>query len=190
MNVFESAKGMRQDANSESKVLGKVGLGSENAQFPSTELEDGPNWGVRLVERGLYPFALVAAPAFLLALIVFFVARAFSEGLQPGVRSFAAVLLPLMIMTFIAKYRPESAGKLARIPGFVAFTVMFVVAGATMQLLTFSTKVPVAELVLSAAFSIIVLGYVQLKRARVITYCIGTVLGALCYVVLLGFPRL
>lgn len=190
MDVFERAKGIGQGANSESRTRGKVGLRSENAQYPGAGPEDGPNWGVRLVERGLYPFALAAAPAFLLALIVFFVARAFTDGLQSGVRSFAAVLLPLMVMTFIAKYRPESAGKLARIPGFLAFIIMFVIAGAMMQLLTFSTKAPVAELVLSAAFSIIVLGYIQLERARVITYCIGTVLGALCYVVLFGFPRL
>jgi hypothetical protein len=190
MNVFENTRKMRPDANSESRAVGKASLGSENARFSDTESEDGPNWGVRLIEHGLYPFALAAAPAFLLALIIYFVARAFTGGLQPGIRSFAAVLLPLMIMTFIAKYRPDSAGKLARIPGFVAFTIMFVVAGAMMQLLTFSTKVPLPELVLSAAFSIIVLGYFQLNRSRVITYCIGTVLGALSYVVLLGFPSL
>jgi hypothetical protein len=49
--------------------------------------------------------ALIVAPGFLGVLATFFVIRGFSGGFLSGLRSFAAVLLPLMILTFVVAPR-------------------------------------------------------------------------------------
>lgn len=143
------------------------------------------NWGTSLVERLLIPFSLFAAPGMLLGLIIFFLVQAFSTGVGPGFRSFAAVLLPLMALTLLVV--TKATPSMDRIPGWIAFAGMVIVAAAAMQLLTLSTSIPIVQLVLSAAFSLIVF----VRRAdseRLAPYCLGIVLGALGYVVILGVP--
>src|SRR5262245_18691661 len=63
------------------------------------------NWGLVLIDRLLYPLALLATPSFLLALMVYFVVGAFAESLGSGVRSFSSVLLPLMLLAFLVAFK-------------------------------------------------------------------------------------
>ena len=72
------------------------------------------NWGVRLVDFALYPFALVATPAFLLFLMIFFIARAFADSSGSGVRSFSAVLLPLMVLALLVAFKRENLKRAER----------------------------------------------------------------------------
>ncbi|RLP93315.1 hypothetical protein EAD89_06690 [Micromonospora sp. BL4] len=150
------------------------------------------NWGSRFIEGALYPFAQVAAPGLLLILMIWFVTRGFAEGVGDGVRSFAGVLLPLMALTFLVKTtqgseRDPKSGIMA-IPSWASFLAMLIIAGVTLQLLSVSTTIPIVELVVSAAFSIIT--FMRTSRTHYVSYCLGTVLGALGYLVLFGVPSL
>jgi hypothetical protein len=155
------------------------------------QTEQSKDWGSQLVEDLLFPFSRFAAPGFLLALMIFFVAQAFAGSIGQGLRSFAAVLLPLMVLTFLVKSSWDTSSWIGRIPAWASFSAMVMLAVATMKLLMLSTSAPVAELVLSSAFSIIALsGFRGEERDRAVPYCLGTVLGALGYVVVLGVPLL
>lgn len=66
------------------------------------------NWGARAVDHILYPIALFATPAFLAVLTVYFVVHAFTRGAGSGVRSFAAVLLPLMVLALLVAFKRNS----------------------------------------------------------------------------------
>jgi hypothetical protein len=128
------------------------------------------NLAMRTIEAILW-IALVVAPAFLGALSTFFVVRAFSVGFLPGFRSFAAVLLPLMFLTFVVaqkfshdkkdatveheeatlnqRQKPSSAKREGKFSKWVAdlrpwqATALMAATGAVMmQLLQLSTSIP------------------------------------------------
>jgi len=153
------------------------------------QIEQPGNWGSQLVERLLFPFSTFAAPGFLLMLMIFFVAQSFAGSVEQGLRSFAAVLLPLMVLTFLVKSSWDTSSWIGRTPAWASFSAMVTLAVATMKLLTLTTSAPAAELVLSSAFSIIALsGFRREDRDRAVPFCLGTVLGALGYVVVFGVP--
>ncbi len=148
------------------------------------------NWGTRLIEGFLYPFAISATPVMLLSLLGYLVTKAFTVDLNSGVRSFASVMLPLMTVTYLIKYRRESLSGAGRAPNWAAFSVMLAFGLLAMRVLSLSTSVPAAELVLSGSFAVLVFSYVVLPRDKMIAYYFGAILGSLAYVVLWGFPRL
>ncbi|MEV4319924.1 hypothetical protein [Actinocrispum sp. NPDC049592] len=157
--------------------------------------------------------ALIVAPGFLGALATFFVARAFSDGFLSGLRSFAAVLLPLMVLTFVVAPKlgrdrdntatdgttgdndhqaGDDAKALARsvdsLPLWLATLGMAAVGAVMMQLLNLSTSIPIVELVLSAGFSFILYLWAD-DKDRAAPYCLGLVIGALGYIIILGVPH-
>lgn len=174
------------------------------------------NWGTRLVLKFLYPFALIAAPVFLLVLLIYFVVTAFIDGgIGTGIRSVAAALIPLMVLTFIIQYnksplRMISAGSTTETPSHRvarsrvaewlrsssdpskkgARALVFIgslAAGAlVMSTLQLSTSIPIGELVASGAFSVLVGSLVTLEKEHYIIYYFGFILGVLGFVTLLG----
>jgi hypothetical protein len=154
----------------------------------------------RKIVIGIMWAALIIAPLFLGGLAFFFVVRAFVNGFTVGLRSFAAVMLPLMVLTFVvapkltSRKRNESFEKQPdrRIPDpplWLATVGMAVVGGVMMQLLTISTSIPIVELVLSSGFSFILYLWAD-DRDRAAPYCLGLVIGALGYVIILGVPHM
>jgi hypothetical protein len=152
----------------------------------------GENWDEGLIHGLLYPFASFAAPAFLLLLVVFFIWRAFTADLASGLRSFAAALLPLMIVTYLTTARREDLSRrTARVPNWITFVAMLVIGAALMPMVSISGSVPVAELVLAGCFSVLVGGYVLIEdRDKAMSYYFGLIPGVLGSVVLTGLPRL
>jgi hypothetical protein len=149
------------------------------------------NWGLWLINGLLYPFAMVATPLFLLALIVFFVLQAFSDSTGDGVRSFAAVLLPLMTLALLVAFRKEKLQRAERLPSIWAFFLTLVVGIGVLALLAITpTRIPLPELVLSGSFSVLIFSYLALTQDKAMFYYFGMVLGFLLYVVILGFPTL
>lgn len=59
-----------------------------------------------------------------------------------------------------------------------------------MAAMSLSISIPVAELVLSGAFSLLVFSYVVLDVDRMMSYYFGMVFGFLTYILVLGFPGL
>jgi hypothetical protein len=149
------------------------------------------NWGARAVDHVLYPIALFAAPAFLVVLTVYFVAQAFSRSAGDGVRSFAAVLMPLMVLALLVAFKRSSLRRAAAVPNLWVFVATLGIGLAVMTLLKFTpTSVPVPELVISASFSILIFSRVALGRDKMMFYYFGMVLGFLTYVIVLGFPTM
>lgn len=146
------------------------------------------NWGELLIHKFLFPFALFATPSFLLLLMAVFVARAFGDDLYSGVRSFAAVLLPLMVMTFLLVFRKEMVKNVERLPPWIAFLGSITLGLGVMALLSTSSSIPATEMVLSGSFSILLMSYVAIGQERRIVYFFGMVLGLLDYIVVFGFP--
>jgi hypothetical protein len=148
------------------------------------------NFASRIVEFLLYS-ALVLAPGFLGGLAFFFVARAFFDGAATGMRSFAAAVLPLMVLTFMVAPkigRDQRTVRVPNLPMWAEIAGMASVGIASMLLLELSTTIPVVELVLSAGFAFIL--YLWLGgKDRAAPYCLGLVVGALGYVIVLGVPH-
>ena len=63
-------------------------------------------WGTWLISKVVHPFAVVVTPLLTLFFIVYFLGEAFSKGLDKGLRSFSAALIPPVICTFIVVFRP------------------------------------------------------------------------------------
>jgi hypothetical protein len=148
-------------------------------------------WGERLVYAVLYPLAQVIAPGFTFVLMVRFVWRAFDYGLGSGVRSFAAELLPLLIVTYLTNLRQGDriAVLASKVPNWATFGCMLVVGALLLPVISMSSAVPLAELVLSGCFSILVCGLVlSANRDKAMAYYFGFVLGALGVVVVSGLP--
>lgn len=162
---------------------------SPNTRRDLGQREPRADWGSQLIQHVLYPFALVGAPVFLAGFLVYLVAQSFADSADDGIRSFASVLLPLMGVTFLLTFRRDEASEQAeKVPLWLAFVATFVIGMIAVQLLSVSTTAPIAELILSASFSILVFSYVSLERQKMFAYYFGMVIGFLTFVVLFGFP--
>jgi hypothetical protein len=150
------------------------------------------NWGLMLLRKILHPLTIFGTPAFLLSLLIYFLVRAFANGLPSGIRSVSGFLLPLIISTFIFIYQKDLLAKLGDLNVIIGFAISFVWGVVLMVIVgvftDIASPVPVNELVLSSSFSVLVFGYVSLPENKVLAYYYGTVSGLLIYVIFFGFP--
>ncbi len=147
----------------------------------------------RVYDTIVHPFAVIAAPAFLLVLILYLVMAAFDRGFYPGVRSFAGVLFPLVMVAFVFVFQREFLATLARVPTFLSFLLALGVGAIAMvviQLYARSSNIPITELVLSASFSVLVFGHASQRGNKVLSYYYGMISGVLLYIIFVGFPAL
>ncbi|MDR7518097.1 MAG: hypothetical protein QN131_02125 [Armatimonadota bacterium] len=163
-------------------------MGNENERPPEPE-----NWGTWIIQQVIHPLSVFLPPAILLVLIAYFVLAAFGEGFYPGIRSFAAVLFPLSVVTFAFIF---ARGWLARLVAFsptTSFLLSSLVGLLVMAVIRFSARgstVPISELVLSASFSLLVFSHASLQGSRVSAYSYGMLSGMMLYIIVLGFPGL
>jgi phage-related protein len=151
------------------------------------------NWGRVLIHKIAHPFTIFATPLFVLLLMAYLVFYAFKGGIYPGIRSFAGVLLPLIMVTFIFIFQKELLEKLGKIPTLISFLASLV-AGIIMMIIiryfAYSSAVPITELVLSGSFSILVFSYVSLPENKMLSYYYGMISGFLIYIIFFSFPVL
>lgn len=150
------------------------------------------DWSDSVIMMLLYPFTQVAPLLFLLGLIGYFLWKAFEANLSVGVRSFAAVMIPLIVLTvaYTAMNRPNQKEKphgfFSRIPPWVTFSTLALIAAGVLAVIpTFHTAIPVPEFVLSATFSLLLFSR-TLPPKQMISYYFGAVIGFLVYIVLFG----
>jgi hypothetical protein len=150
------------------------------------------NWGLSLLRKFLHPLTVFGTPTFLLALLIYFLMRAFRTDLAYGIRSLAGFLLPLIVSTFIFIYQKEILAKLGDVNVVISFIISLiwgVIIMVVVRLFTaMASPVPVNELVLSSSFSVLVFSYVSLPQNKVLSYYYGTVSGLLLYIIFFGFP--
>lgn len=192
------------------------GHAADRADAPSvddvhatTRRRNEQDWGVRAVERIILPGTMFVTPAGIVALLVVLVAQAFMEDVYEGVRSSAALLLPLLAGTYLyfsVQNQPRGAGPdasrdservsirlvewMRELAPPVSFTVFFLVGAAAMYVLSHQTGVPARELALSGSLTVLMLSPRLLGRETAMSYYFGTILGALGWVALYGLPEL
>ena len=151
------------------------------------------NWGTWLIHKIVHPFTIFATPLFILLLMGYLVFHAFSSGIYPGIRSFAGILLPLIMVTFIFIFQKELLEKLGRIPTLISFfssLIIGIVVMVVIRFFAYSLPIPITELVLSGSFSILIFSYVSLQENRMLSYYYGMISGFLIYIIFWGFPVL
>lgn len=151
------------------------------------------NWGDWLIHRVVHPFTVFVTPTFIFTLMTYLVLAAFGAGFGQGIRSFAGVLLPLVVITFIFIFQRELLETLGRIPTLLSFAGAFGAGFLVMlaiQTVGRASGIPVTELVLSASFSLLVFSYATLREMKMLSYYYGMISGFLVYIILLGFPSL
>ena len=151
------------------------------------------NWGAWLIRQVVHPLTVFLPPAILLGLMAFFVGTAFDSGFRPGIRSFAAVLLPLSLVTFVYVFQRVWLARLGTMAAAGAFLIALVVGliiMAAIQLYARTSPAPITELVLSASFSLLVFSHATIRWNQISAYSYGMMCGMLLYIILLGFPAL
>jgi len=146
---------------------------------------------VSLIHRIVHPFTVFVTPMFVLALMIYLVARAFMEDFYAGVRSFTGVLFPIITVTFIFVFQRELLEELAKIRALTGYLISLLVGIGLMQMvrsLGHSSTVPITELALSGSFSMLVFSYVSVEGNRILSYYYGMISGFLIYIMFWGFP--
>lgn len=149
-------------------------------------------FGFWLIQHVLHPFAVFAAPAITIGLILLLLVRAFRLSMKEGIRSLSAVLLPLVVLTFVFMYEQRLFVEFGNIPTLVGFIASLGIGIAVMVVTRYLANlayfIPFAEILLSGALAILVFSYVTLQKSGVLAYCYGMLSGILIFVILLGVP--
>lgn len=137
----------------------------------------------------------------LIALGAFLVIRASRGGFSPGIRSFASVLLPIIVGSFLFMFQRELVEGLRAVRTGYAFGVAMALGLLIMVTLRFLerlSEIPIPELLVSACFSVLVFSSGSLnvlassggreESDRPLSYYYGVVSGLLVYIILFGFP--
>jgi hypothetical protein len=155
------------------------------------------NWGEWIIQKVFHPFTVFATPAFILFLVIYRTINAFRDGFYVGIRSFSSFLLPLIIVTFIFIFKNEMMKKFSKTRPFINFTIFLFIGVAVLLSLKFiivTTGLPIAELILSGSFSLLVFSYVASdekgNEKRMLSSYYGMVSGFLIYIIFWGFPEL
>lgn len=150
------------------------------------------NWGTWLIHEVVHPLTIFLPPAILLLLMTYFVLAGFSDSLLAGIRSTAAVLLPLSLVTFVFIFQREWLAKLGTLSPFMSFAIAMLVGLVVMFVIRLYARsaAPISELVLSASFSLLVFSHANLRGEKISAYSYGMICGILLYIVFLGFPGL
>ena len=158
---------------------------------------DGPkepgNWSVWLIHGLVHPFTIFATPTFVFVLMIYFVLHDFGGGFAAGMRSTAGVLFPLIMATFVFIFQKELLQRLGRLPTLMSFLIALIIGLLVMvaiRLFARSDTVPIAELVLSGSFSLLVFSYASLGGNKMLSYYYGMISGFLLYIIFVGFPVL
>lgn len=136
---------------------------------------------------------IYGTPFFLAVIAAYLVGVAFQRGFYPGMRSLASALLPVVVGSFLYAFRKEILRRVAGASNAIGFVI-----GATMGLLVMAglrvfgatTIIPLAELLLSGCFAVLVFSSASSPEDRGLSYYYGVMSGALLYIILFGFPVL
>lgn len=128
----------------------------------------------------------------LLALIgVYLVLQAFGRSPSIGFRSLASLLFPVVIASFLYVFNRELLRGMGGIHPAAGFLIGFGMGVVVMLVLQFVPRpgdIPLAELMVSGCFSVLVFSAVASPGERVFTYYYGALSGLLLYVIVRGFP--
>lgn len=129
---------------------------------PDIRLPESPaeDLGSVLIKWVVHPLITVATPVIIVFFIYSFVARAFAVGFEPGIRSLAGALLPLVLMTFVYLFNKDLLDYFAKVNLVVGFVVSLfwglIVMGIVAVMNILPARAPIGELALSGSVVILV----------------------------------
>jgi hypothetical protein len=139
----------------------------------------------------------------LACLALYLLSHSFKAGIPVGIRSLAAILLPILGGSFVFVLQRSSLRRFREVPAGVAFLGSLSAGALIMAALRFLvdfSPIPVAELLVASCISVLVFAADSLPRLafdvpqasedRPIALFYGVASGMLLYIVLFGFPRL
>lgn len=139
----------------------------------------------------------------LASLALYLLSHAFEAGVPIGIRSLAAILLPILSGSFVFVLKRSSLRRIAEVPAGVAFTASLVAGALVMAALRFLvhfSPIPLAELLVASCMSVLVFASDSLAKLafevprssedRPLALFYGVASGMLLYIVLFGFPRI
>ena len=141
--------------------------------------------------------------AILSGLALYLLSHAFEFGLFVGIRSLAAILLPILAGSFVFVVRRSSLRRISEASAGVAFAGALAAGGLIMAAFRFLvdfSPIPVAEILVASCLSVLVFASDSLARLafdvaqpsadRPLALFYGVASGMLLYIVLFGFPRI
>ena len=148
-------------------------------------------------------FTVFGTLGFLACLALYLLTLAFKSGFDPGIRSLAGILLPLLTGSFVFVFNRDALGRLRALPAAASFS-MSVATGALIMLalrfLVDHSPIPVTELLIASCVSVLVFASDSLPKLafeapeaagnQALAFYYGVASGMLLYVVFLGFPRI
>jgi len=151
-------------------------------------------WLETFIKKLLHPLIISSTAIFLLVLNIAYIWNAFEQG--TGIRSVAATLVPAIVVIFIYQYNASLLDSVLGRGNAATRFFIGLVWGISMVLviryLGNHVSVPIPEFLLSATFSLLVLGNVSSqdgKLPEIPAYYYGMVVGTLFYVMLFGAPE-
>ena len=139
----------------------------------------------------------------LACLALYLLSHAFKVGVPVGIRSLAAILLPILGGSFVFVVKRSSLRRISAVPAGLAFSASLLAGALIMAALRFLvhlSPIPVAELLVASCISVLVFvsdSLVQLafdgpqaSEDRPLALFYGVASGMLLYIVLFGFPRI
>ena len=130
---------------------------------------------------------------FLATVGAYLVMQSFRGGFYPGVRSFAGALLPIIIGSFVCLARKQSLQMVATLHTGVSFAIGVIAGLVVMGVLQFfahQSAIPLAELVVSGCFSVLVFSSGAAPGDKPLFMYYGVISGLLLYIILFGFPSI
>lgn len=139
----------------------------------------------------------------LACLALYLLSHSFAAGAPVGIRSLAAIVLPILAGSFLFVVHRPALGRIGELPTGIAFSASLLAGGLVMAALRFLahfSPIPVAELLVASCISVLVfaseslaklaLDLPQRSEDRSLALFYGVASGMLLYIVLFGFPRL
>ena len=129
--------------------------------------------------------------AFLVILCLYLVAESFNQGFSFGFRSFAAVLFPIIIGSYLFVFKKHLLTRVGQTPTTMGFILGLVFGALVMLSLRYfgqSAGLPVAELVASGCFAVLVFSSSAVAGDQGLSYYYGSISGMLLYIIFFGFP--
>jgi hypothetical protein len=134
---------------------------------------------------------IYGTPSLLVLLGLYLVSQAFGRGIASGFRSLASLLFPVVIASFLYVFNRDLLRSVAAASAAVGFLSGFAMGALVMSALQFvprSSDFPLAELMASGCFSVLVFSSVASPEEKVFTYYYGALSGLLLYVIVRGVP--
>lgn len=146
---------------------------------------------MQVVHETVRLIAVYGTLATLVLIALYLVLGAFGRGFAAGLRSLAGVMLPVVVASFLHVFRRGILERLAGVStlaGVAGGLALGLLTMTALQYLSRGVASPLAELVVSACFAVLVFSSAAGHPDRGLVWYYGVLCGLLVYLVAWGVP--